>query len=229
MACVLLVRDVWRALNRALILTAFVFPLLAATHVTPDLAPASDLTVVLDFKGPHSDRSIREMQREAEIILKASGIHLDWRTRGQASRESFADLVVVSFTGTCDVDTASEVVGKRAPLGSTFMSDGSMLPFSEIACDSVASSVRSAMSGGDFEMADILLGRALGRVVVHELVHVLTGSCEHGLEGVHKAALSGKQLIAAALPLSVADETRLRQRRIKSTERVSVALPKLFP
>jgi len=48
-ACVLLVRDVWRALNRALILTAFVFPLLAATHVTPDLAPASDLTVVLDF------------------------------------------------------------------------------------------------------------------------------------------------------------------------------------
>jgi hypothetical protein len=202
----LLVRDVWRALNRALISTALVFPLVAATR------PASDLTVVLDFQGSHSERSILEMQREAQTVLKASGIQLDWRARGQASRESFNDLVLVKFSGNCDLDAAPQAFGKSGPLGSTFISDGSMLPFAEIACDRVAASVRSAMSGSDFETADVLLGRALGRVLAHELVHVLTGSCEHGLEGVHKASLSARQLIAHSLPLSAPDAIRLRQR-----------------
>src|SRR5437762_2628658 len=87
----LLVRDVWRALNRALISTALVFPLAAATR------PSSDLTVVLDFQGSRSERSIQEMQREAATILKASGIQLEWRTRSEASRESFNDLVLVRF------------------------------------------------------------------------------------------------------------------------------------
>jgi hypothetical protein len=192
--------------NRTLITTALVFPLAAATR------PASDLTVVLDFQGAHSEQSIIEMQREAQAVLRASGIHLDWRTRSQASRESFNDLVLVKLSGNCDVDAAPQAFGKRGPLGSTFISDGNMLPFAEIACDRVAASVRSAMSGSDFETPDVLLGRALGRVVAHELVHVLTGSCEHGLEGVHKAALSGRQLIADSLPLSAADAIRLRQR-----------------
>lgn len=206
MAYSLLVRDVWRALNRALISTALVFPLAAATR------PASDLTVVLDFQGSHSERSILAMQREAQTILRASGIHLDWRTRSEASRESFNDLVLVKLSGNCDFHAAPQAFGERGPLGSTFISDGRVLPFAEIACDQVAASVRSAMSGSDFETADVLLGRALGRVVAHELVHILTGSCEHGLEGVHKAALSGRQLIADSLPLSAPDAIRLRQR-----------------
>ena len=206
MAYSLLVRDVWRALNRALISTALVFPLAAVTR------PASDLTVVLDFQGSHSDRSILEMQREAQTILKASGIQLDWRTRSQASRESFNDLVLLKFRGTCDLSTPPQAFGKRGPLGFTYVSEGSLLPFAEIACDQVAASVRSVMSRNDFESADLLLGRALGRVVAHELVHILTGSCEHGLEGIHKAALSGRQLIADSLPLSAADAIRLRQR-----------------
>jgi hypothetical protein len=153
------------------------------------------------------------MQREAQAVLRTSGIQLDWRTRSQASHESFNDLVLVKFSGSCDLDTAQHASGKRGPLGSTFISDGSMLPFAEIACDRVAASVRSVMSGSDFETADVLLGRALGRVVAHELVHILAGSCEHGLEGVHKAALSGRQLIADSLPLSAPDAIRLRQRQ----------------
>ncbi|HEV8144792.1 MAG TPA: hypothetical protein VGP79_00350 [Bryobacteraceae bacterium] len=183
------------------------FPLAATTR------PASDLTVVLDFQGARSERAMLEMQREVGTILKASGVQLEWRTRSEASRESFNDLVLVRFSGTCDLGIASQGLGKRGPLGSTYISDGNMLPFAEIACDRVGDAVRSAMSGGDFEMADVLLGRALGRVVAHELVHVLTGSCEHGLEGVHKAALSGRQLIANSLPLSAADASRLRQRK----------------
>jgi hypothetical protein len=58
-----------------------------------------------------------------------------------------------------------------------------------------------------------LLGRALGRVVAHELVHMLTKSKQHGRDGVEKAALSARQLIAESLPLSIFDIDRLQQER----------------
>jgi len=190
-------------LNRALISTALVFPLAATTR------PASDLTVVLDFQGARSERAILEMQREVGTILKASGVQLEWRTRSEASRESFNDLVLVRFSGTCDLGIASQGLGKRGPLGSTFISDGSMLPFAEIACDRVGDAVRSAMSGDDFEMADVLLGRALGRVLAHEVVHMLSKSGEHGRAGVAKTSLSGSQLIAPELRLGAADLERM--------------------
>jgi hypothetical protein len=84
-------------------------------------------------------------------------------------------------------------------------------PFSRVECDKVAASVRSAMWGGDFAKADLLMGRALGRVLTHELVHVLTRSGSHGREGVERQSLSPKQLISESLPLSSGDLARLRK------------------
>ena len=59
------------------------------------------------------------------------------------------------------------------------------------------------MWGGDYARADLLFGRALARVVAHELIHMLSNSPEHGAAGVMKASLSGKELIAANLPLAL--------------------------
>jgi len=176
--------------------------------------PSLDLTVVLDFKGPHSASAIQEMQREAQAIIENSGVHLDWRMAEEASQNSYADLVVVRFKGAClvprDASSYEETVPPEGPLAFTYTTNGAVQPFSEVACDKVAASVRSAMWGGDFSRADVLMGRALGRVVAHELVHMLTRTRDHGHEGVQKSALSGKQLISGSLPLSPADLTRVR-------------------
>jgi hypothetical protein len=64
-------------------------------------------------------------------------------------------------------------------------------------------------SGCDFAYADLLLGRALGRVLAHEVVHILTRSGAHGHDGVAKTALSGTQLIAPELRLEPADLRRI--------------------
>jgi hypothetical protein len=69
-------------------------------------------------------------------------------------------------------------------------------PYGEVACDKVAAAVRSAMSGEDYARRDVLLGRALGRVVAHELMHMLARSGAHTETGVGRAALSGKRLIS---------------------------------
>ena len=42
-------------------------------------AGGANLTVVVDFDGPQSYRSVQQMKRETEAILKPAGVHLDWR------------------------------------------------------------------------------------------------------------------------------------------------------
>ena len=177
-------------------------------------AGSEKLTIVFDFQGPHSSRSISEMQQEVAGILKDSGLTLKWRalerTDGATDAGDNENLVVVRFNGRCILEPNPVLYDERGPLVFTHTSDGAVLPFSEVACDQVTASMRSAMFGGDYAQGEQLLGRALGRVVAHELVHILTNSHDHGREGVAKSALSGSQLITPRLPLSSSDLERLR-------------------
>lgn len=163
-------------------------------------ARAADVTVVLDFDGPYSDRSIGEMKREAEGILKDTGTKLEWRTRSQAAGQDFPNLVLVKFKGKCMLEPVGYLYDERGPLAFTHSADGNLQPFSEVECDKVTTSVRGAMFGGDYAQADLLLGRALGRVLAHELIHILRNSRKHDREGVEKESLSGMELIAPNLP-----------------------------
>lgn len=177
-----------------------------------DRVSPSVLTVILDFKGPHSRTSLKEMQRESGRILNSSGVKLDWRMLGEDPFASYSDLVVMTFKGACEYEPAAPIYDELGPLAITRTTNGEVQPFGEVDCDRVVGSARAAMSGSDYARADLLIGRAMGRVVAHELVHMLTKSGQHGTEGVEKAALSGKQLITASLPLSAFDIGRLKSR-----------------
>jgi hypothetical protein len=188
----------------ALSMAALALLALAASPVR-----SSALTIVLEFQGPHSDRSIDAMKYELETLMKGSGLTLDWRMRDQKREESSGNLVVVRFKGKCVLEPVPYLYDERGPLAFTYSTDGEVQPFSEVACDRVVAAARSAMSGGDFAHADLLLGRALGRVVAHELVHILSKSGSHGREGVARPALSGLRLIAPEMHLSPADLERI--------------------
>src|SRR6185369_3730106 len=97
---------------------------------------------------------------------------------------SFGNQVVVRFKGKCVREPVPDLYDERVPLAFAHSTDGVVQPVSEVACDRVVAAARSAMSGDDFAHADLLLGRALGRVVAHELVHMLSKSGAHGQEGV---------------------------------------------
>jgi hypothetical protein len=176
--------------------------------------PSHELGIVMDFQGPHSPESILQMQREAEEILKETGLHLEWLLPREAVEASHADLVVFQFRGTCVPNqnrVSNPEENKPAALAFTYETDGILQPFGEVSCDRVAASVHSALQPGDFSRGDLLLGRALGRVLAHELVHILTGSEAHGREGIGKSTLSAKELITASFPLSREDLARLRR------------------
>jgi hypothetical protein len=173
--------------------------LLLAAIASP--ASAEGVTIVLDFQGPQNEQSIAEMKREFAGIMKDTPVKFDFQTRAQAESASFANLVVVRLKGNCVLKPVPYLYDERGPLAFTYTTEGEVQPFTEVKCDEVTRVVRSAMSGGDFAHADLLMGRALGRVLAHEVVHMLTQSGAHAREGVQRQALSGADLIAPELHL----------------------------
>jgi hypothetical protein len=170
----------------------------------------SILTVILDFQGPYSRTVVDEMERETAAILNSTGALIDWRIAGEGSLQTDNDLVVMTFAGVCEYGQQPVDRGP-GPLGLTRIVDGTVQPFGEVECDRVVNSVHNAMPHTDYARGNLLIGRAVGRVVAHELVHMLTKSTEHGADGVERTALTGKELISGYLPLSAFDIFRLRQ------------------
>ena len=167
--------------------------------------------MVLEFRGPHSERAVRAMEQEFEKIMKGSGLTFEWKQRAEADGAEFSNIVLVRFNGSCAMDPAGYLYDERGPLAFTYSTDGAVQPFAEVACDHITASVRAAISDSDLGRADLLLGRALGRVVAHEFVHIVSKSGAHGREGVTREAISRAGLIANELPLSPEDFERLRK------------------
>jgi hypothetical protein len=175
--------------------------------VSPALSEG--ITIVVDFDGPRSEQSVKEMKREFDGIMRDSSLTFEFRTRAEAAQSSAPGLMVVRFKGKCVFEPVPYLIDERGPLAYTYSTSGAVQPFAEVACDRVTRTMRSAMSGGDFANGDLLLGRALGRVLAHEVVHMLTRSGHHGTAGVFKTALSGSQLIAPELRLDPEDLERI--------------------
>ena len=185
--------------------------LLPPVFATDRIPSEPDVTIVLDFKGAWSPVAIQAMEREASQIIGVSGIRLGWTNPADAVHSTFANLVVMRFRGSCNYapNAGAHETDQPGAYASTRTTNGEVQPFGDVDCDRVSSSVHAAMFGGDYANPAMLVGRALGRVVAHELVHMLTKSNRHSAEGVQKAALSGQERIIASLPLSAADVDRL--------------------
>ncbi len=168
------------------------------------------LTVLFHFDGPYSETSVLAMKREFASIIKGSGLTVDWRERDEVrATDSFANFVVVKFRGKCVLEPIGQLYDERGPFALTYSTDGTVLPFSEIECDKVTHSVRGALDGDDFARADMLFGRALARVVAHEVFHMIAGTPSHAENGIAKRALSGSQLISGELRFGAADLERI--------------------
>lgn len=170
--------------------------------LVPPIQAGPNLTVLFQFENKHSSESLEVMKKELQSLM--TGIEVDWRLiEDLRAGESFPDLVVVKFRGSCQMEAIPPyLIDERGPaaLAFTHTSDGTVLPFSEVACDKVRLTIQSAMHGDDFRHADALLGRALGRVLAHELYHVIENTKHHQKEGVNRSALTGAQLIADRQP-----------------------------
>lgn len=159
---------------------------------------AGPATVVLQFERAYSPVALGEMRQEAAFILKQAGVDLQWRYREEVSpSESFSNLIVLKFKGACDMTSRPvRPAAEPAALGYTYVAAGKPLPFSDIECDRIRGSLGAAEGLPGFS-SNLVLGQALGRVVAHELHHILDQSCEHSRAGWMRKSLSPADLTAA--------------------------------
>jgi hypothetical protein len=188
---------------------------LLAIFSAPALVTAAPaVTLVLQFDNAYSAESLDVMEREVASIVSESGIKVDWRMLSDVrSSDSFESLVVVRFRGACNMEPT--LADKRSYYGFTHISDGSVLPFSEVECDKISNSIRPAMSKAQWRERDSVLGRAMGRVLAHELFHMLAKSQHHAVEGVTKSALSPAQLVSPELRMTLTDLEEMHQAAAK--------------
>jgi hypothetical protein len=173
-------------------------------------AHALDLTVLLDVDKNHSQRALAEMRKELSKVFKPTNLNIDVRLRQETKpNETFNDVVLVKLKGTCKMQNFAPLMDERGPFAWTHTVDGKILPFSEVACDHVSRSIQQAMMGDEFRDRDRMLGRALARVMAHEIVHMVGKCADHSQAGVFRHALSGRQLIADKLELDPEDIARL--------------------
>jgi len=177
--------------------------------------PPAPVTAVVMPDGRYSGMALREMGREAAHILRKSGVSFHWHL-GQPAHSVNGILVVVRLVGRCDMDGSSELL-KPGPLGWSHEVDGVILPFSDLACENLRGAVQSALLAGAQIRGNILLGRAMGRVLAHELYHIVADTADHGEDGVAQPTLSARELTSGQLELGPADveaiQSGLRQAR----------------
>jgi hypothetical protein len=157
----------------------------------------AQVTLIFQFEAAHSEPSLREMKREVQSLMRDSGVNLSWRRRDELSAsDSYPSIVVVTFHGSCEMKAAAPPLsGEPVAQAYTHISNGELIPFADVECDRVRSSLQSAHIGsgaGD----DLLLGRALGRVLAHELHHIIDRTRAHTKHGISRKSLSPLDLIA---------------------------------
>jgi hypothetical protein len=185
-------------LGTALLAAPVVF---AATTAEP-----SPVTLLLQFEEKRSEVMLDAMKQELATIMKDSGYRFDYRlAEDAASGEVYPELIIVKFKGRCTMERIPMPFDERGPFGFTHTVDGEVLPFSVIACERVKSSITPVLSGNGHKDADAVFGRAVGRVLAHELYHIMAKTEKHGTKGVAKPALSAKQLVSNQLEMDRSD------------------------
>jgi hypothetical protein len=133
------------------------------------------------------------MRAELQRLLDPAGVEVAWKSSADHRAGDDFELVAVgSFEGSCSaaepVLTPVSAIDAVASLADTSISDGRVLPFFHVDC---ARLVRMLGSGSEKAM----LGRALARVIAHELYHIVAGTAEHQYTGVAKASFTLHDLV----------------------------------
>ena len=172
-------------------LLALVLP--AAAHAANASNP-SPVAVFLNFEEQPSASLLSAMRDEVSLIMGPAGLTFDWRTdRPAITGETFADLIVLNFRGDCNAFNggrppraerffAYSPEAQAAALASTATDGDRVLPFVAVECDQLRRFVTPSLYPAD--KVDLVFGRAIGRVVAHEMYHIFAGTKHHGKSGV---------------------------------------------
>jgi hypothetical protein len=167
-------------------------------------APASSITLAIDLSAlaPMSDAERRAMIGETAALWKPHGVVLAWIT-AEGRRDALPHPVVRVLTDGCRVEPLC-LPSDAKSLGAVVFVEGSATPEDTLllSVGAVVQTVES-VKWQSRNLVDLptdtrgyLIGRALGRVLAHEIGHYLLASRFHTEDGLMRPEFRADQLIA---------------------------------
>lgn len=151
------------------------------------------------------------LHNELENLMEPEGLHLDWRSlAGVSGADVAAELAVVKFQGRCDADGLVMRSVHPGALGWTHVSDGVILPFADVDCDRIRVFLQKELMFLRATDRAEAYGRAVARVVAHELYHIFTQTAHHAAEGIGKSAFSVQDLLSGDFAFDERESEMLR-------------------
>jgi hypothetical protein len=181
------------------------------------IVPATPATLYTEFQRQPPAAVMDAMRGEAESIMGRMGIGLEWRALEAArGNEISVQLAVIRFQGKCDAAGLSPHRPQPGALGWTHESDGVILPFGAVDCDRIRSFLQLDLLSVPAADREQVFGRAIGRVLAHELYHIFTRSAHHSPGGVGKAEYGVRDLLAARFVFDEGETAELRNRQLRA-------------
>src|SRR5579883_1032990 len=176
----------------------------------------SELVVYLTPGANQSSPSLSFMRKETESLMRTAGYSVDWRDpKTRRAGEDAANLVFVDLAGACTVPM-SPIPGAPVPddnqpsLASTAVEDGVVLPFSRIDCAALTRLLSGMFAREAPARRTYLYGRAMGRLIAHELYHVLAQTRDHAAAGIGKPCFTASDLVTDRFEFESVALARLR-------------------
>jgi hypothetical protein len=170
----------------------------------------------MDFDAAPANTAVDAMQREVDHIMRPAGLRVNWRHLGEnRGTEAFNGVVVVKFKGKCQVEpwrgeaSEPELTNEKVVLGTSLVAGGEVMPFSEVECDQVRKTVSYGEPATELERQHAL-GRAMGRVVAHELYHILASTTGHAARGLARGTQDFHDLTKGTLGFRSQDAAAIR-------------------
>jgi hypothetical protein len=129
-------------------------------------------------------------------IMSPGGLRLNWRSLSHATgSEVFSELAVARFKGKCDGSGMPPSGTEPGALAWSHVSDGVVIPFADVDCDRIQTFLRGRLLGLEARSREKVFGRAVGRVLAHELYHIFARATGHGSRDVDRPYYTIAELV----------------------------------
>jgi hypothetical protein len=184
----------------------------------PKGAASAPIALYTQFQQEPPQDVLDALQEEVETIMAPIGLRFEWRSLNNVhGNEVSTELAVINVKGRCDIAGIVNRSKIDGALGFTHVSDGQILPFTEVNCDRVRNFVQAELLTFSADEREAAFGRALGRVVAHELYHVFANTAKHG-SGVAKESYSVRDLLCDDFQFEHRESVILKSNRPRGIE-----------
>jgi hypothetical protein len=152
------------------------------------------------------------LEIELRRLLAPAGLELIWKKPAERNGgQDFDFVAVASFEGMCSAaEFPTNITAAVASLADTSIVGGRVLPFFNVDCGRLLTMLRPELEPLQPRLRQTVLGRALARVIAHEIYHIIGQTTDHQDRGVAKPAFSVRDLVGPRFEFDLWSLSRMK-------------------